>query len=88
MGKVLASNLELGSGGVDRYRSGPAEDLHYSTVGSAAQWVRLKLGTRWVFTVELPDEEEGFLLGEENISRVGQSLTAMLSTLAKFIADS
>ena len=30
---------------------------------------RSKSAVRWVFTVELPDEEEGFLLDEENIPR-------------------
>ena len=31
---------------VFRYRSGPANKLNYSTVGSAADWARFKLGTR------------------------------------------
>jgi len=85
LGKSLASSLEQGSGGADRYRSGPANKLNYSTVGSAADWARFKLGTRWVFTVELPDEEDGFFLPAENIPRVGQSLKAMLETLATYI---
>merc|ERR1712130_193246 len=85
LGKSLASSLEQGSGGTDRYRSGAANKLNYSTVGSAADWARFKLGTRWVFTVELPDEEDGFFLGAENIPRVGQSLKVMLETLATYI---
>lgn len=85
LGKSLASSLEQGSGGADRYMSGPANELNYSTVGSATDWARFKLGTRWVFTVELPDEEDGFFLEAENIPRVGQSLKAMLGTLATYI---
>ena len=43
----------------------------FSVLGLLKPWTnnRSKSAVRWVFTVELPDEEEGFLLDEENIPR-------------------
>jgi len=88
LSKSLALSLEQGSGGFDRYKSGPANKLNQSTVGSATDWARFKLGTRWVFTVELPDKDDGFFVEAESIPRVGQSLKEMLATLATYIKHS
>eukprot|EP00092_Neocalanus_flemingeri_P059541 GFUD01071198.1.p1 GENE.GFUD01071198.1~~GFUD01071198.1.p1 ORF type:complete len:330 (-),score=77.53 GFUD01071198.1:30-1019(-) len=81
MAKKLAESLEEGSGGEDRYESGPIGCVRYRAVGSVEDWARHAMGIKWVYLVELPSNEDGFFFPSEEIPRVGSSLLNFLKTL-------
>ena len=66
------------------YEVGGAADIYYTAGGASDDWVYEKTGTRFAYTIELPDDgrEYGFLLPAEDAPQVAEDIWVALRSLA------
>ena len=67
--------------------SGTAADIQYAASGGSDDWVRGVAGIKWVYLVELPDTQHGFLLPNSRILPVATSNMEGLNRLATKIFE-